>query len=143
MGRPTKYKPEYVEQAVKLCLLGATEQDLANFFSVNVDTLYEWRSKHPEFSEAIKQAKTDLDAQVEQSLFRRATGYSHPAVKIFNDDGVALKVEYTEHYPPDATSMIFWLKNRQPQKWRDRQEITGKDGAPITPIIELVTKESK
>lgn len=142
-GRPTKFKPEYIEQAAKLCALGATEEQLADFFSVNISTLYEWRDKHPQFSESIKEAKNALDAQVEQSLFRRAMGYSHPAVKIFNDNGAALKVDYTEHYPPDATSMIFWLKNRQPQKWRDRQELTGADGAPLFDrVVDRPPKET-
>lgn len=137
-GRPTKYKPEYLAQAVKLCALGATEEQLADFFGVQVSTLYEWREKHPQFSEAIKEAKSEHDAAVERSLLERAQGYSHKAEKIFlSRFGEVVRAEYTEHYPPDPTSMIFWLKNRQPQKWRDRQEITGKDGEPFKPVLNI------
>lgn len=111
--------------------MGFTDVDLANLFEVAPSTLYLWKTQYPEFSEAISRSKDELDAAVEQSLYRRATGYDHKAVKIFQHDGEALEVPYTEHYPPDPTSMIFWLKNRQPQRWRDRQEITGPDGGPI------------
>jgi hypothetical protein len=62
------------------------------------------------------------DAEVAEKLFKRATGYSHDAVKIFNDQGAPLQVPYTEHYPPDTTACIFWLKNRRPDLWRDKVE---------------------
>lgn len=62
---------------------------------------------------------------VSKRLYSRALGYSHKATKIFlrAGDSEPTLVEYTEHYPPDTTACIFWLKNRQPRKWRDRQEI--------------------
>lgn len=125
VGRPTLFRPEYVDQARMLCELGATDADLARFFGVEPRTINYWKEAHPEFLQSVKSAKADLDAQVEQSLFRRAMGYSHEAVKIFADvkSGATTVVPYTEHYPPDATSMIFWLKNRQPERWRERNEV--------------------
>lgn len=122
MARPTKYKPEYVEQAAKLVRLHACDREIADFFEVSESTINLWKLKHPEFSESLTRTKAEVDAQVEQSLFRRAMGYSHPAVKMFNVGGEIVEKEYIEHYPPDSTSMIFWLKNRQPDKWRDRRE---------------------
>lgn len=142
-GRPTKYKAEYVKQARKLCHLGATDAELAAFFEVDEDTINEWKKVHPEFSESLKVSKEEYDGRIERKLAERAMGYSHGAVKIFNDEGTPMKVDYVEHYPPDTTACIFWLKNRQPSKWRDRQEVTGADGAPILPVIELITKETK
>lgn len=123
-GRPSKYKPEYVEQAHKLCLLGATDAQLADFFQVNEDTINEWKKVHQDFSESLKQGKFEADSTVAQKLFHRATGYTHPAVKIFADPktGTKMKVEYEEHYAPDTTACIFWLKNRQPAMWRDKVE---------------------
>lgn len=122
-GRPTKYKPEYVEQVAKLCALGATDKDIADFFGVDESNLNEWKNKFPEFRESIKTAKYDHDHKVERSLLERATGYSHPEDKIFNNNGEPLVVPTVRHYPPDPTSMIFWLKNRQPKRWRDKQEV--------------------
>lgn len=122
-GMKSIYKPEYAEQARKLCLLGATDKELANFFCVAESTINKWKTDYPEFSESIKSGKDIADGDVADRLYRRAMGYSHKAVKIFNDQGAPLEVEYTEHYPPDTTACIFWLKNRQKGKWRDKQEV--------------------
>lgn len=123
-GRPTKYKPEYVEQATKLCLLGATDDQLADFFKVAISTIYQWRIVHPEFSDAQKDAKAVADARVERSLYQRAIGYEADAVKIFMPSGATEPVyaPYRERVAPDTTAMIFWLKNRRPAEWRDKQE---------------------
>jgi len=121
-GRPSLYRAEFVEQARKYCLLGATDEEMAGFFGVALSTFSNWKVNHPEFMEALKAGKAVADANVADRLYRRAMGYSHEAVKIFNCDGAPLKVPYTEHYPPDTTACIFWLKNRQREKWRDRTD---------------------
>lgn len=135
VGRPTKYEEAYVEQGYKLCLLGATDKELADFFEVSEATLNNWKLEHPKFLESIKSGKDDADSTVAQSLFKRANGYSHEAVKIVADSKTqtSIAVPFTEHYPPDTVACIFWLKNRQKGKWRDKQdhEVTGKDGMPI------------
>jgi hypothetical protein len=135
-GRPTLYKPEYCIQAAKLCLLGATDEKLADFFDVNVDTIHEWKNVHPEFSDALNTAKDDYDFQVEKALFKRATGYTRKVEKT-TKDGV---VECLEELPPDPTSMIFWLKNRQSRKWRDKQEVELGEQT-LQAILEIKSKE--
>lgn len=124
MGRPSSFRPEFCKQAFKLCLLGATDAELARFFEVSESTIANWKNEHPEFLEALKDGKEEGDAKVAQSLYRRALGYSHRAVKIVADakSGAEHIVPYTEHYPPDTTACIFWLKNRRPDLWRDRQQ---------------------
>lgn len=140
-GRPTKYQPAYPKTAAKLCKLGATDIEMADFFGVTVSTLNLWKQTHPEFSASIKVAKEAADTRVERSLYERATGYSFDSVKILtvslgnNSGSEVQQVPYREHVPPDATSMIFWLKNRQPTKWRDRIEHTGADGKPMAVAI--------
>jgi len=120
-GRPTQYKKEFCEQAAKLCALGAIDVQLADFFQVSERTLNTWKKKHPEFLQSLKDAKDDLDSKVERSLFERATGFSHKDTKFATHEGVITdEKEYDKHYPPDITAMIFWLKNRQPDKWRDK-----------------------
>lgn len=76
-GRPAKYKEEYDEQVRKLCLLGATDKELADFFNVCEATINNWKNKHPSFLESIKKGKHVADATVAEKLFHRATGYSH------------------------------------------------------------------
>lgn len=122
-GVKSTYKPEYAEQARKLCLLGATDKELADFFERTESTINNWKKAHPDFLDSIKRGREIADGDVAVSLYKRAMGYSHSAVKIFNDQGAPLEVEYTEHYPPDTAACIFWLKNRQRGRWRDKQEV--------------------
>ena len=140
VGRPSRYKSEYAEQARKLCLLGATDEELAGFFGVNADTIHQWKKVHPEFSESITRGKIVADAEVAEKLFQRALGYSHKAVKIMAVDKTVVHEEYIEHYPPDTQAASLWLRNRQPKKWRDKQDVehSGKDGGPIQ--SEVTTK---
>jgi len=121
-GRPTKYEEAYAEQAFKLCLLGSTDVQLADFFEVTESTINKWKIDYPEFSESLKKGKNEADAKVAESLYNRALGYSHPEDKIFNANGEEMIVPTTKHYPPDTSAGIFWLKNRQKDKWRDKQE---------------------
>lgn len=137
-GRPSKFQPEMCEQARKLSALGATDRELADFFKVSVSTLALWKVEHQEFSDALKLGKEVADDRVERSLYQKAVGYSVDSVKIFADPktGAEQIVPFVEHYPPDTTAAIFWLKNRRKDEWRDRvqSELTGKDGGPIQTI---------
>lgn len=126
MGRPSNYNDDSAaticKHAYKLSLLGSTDKQMADFFEVSEQTLNAWKTAHPEFLESLNKGKDEADAKVAKSLYRRAMGYSHKAEKIFNNQGVILRAEYVEHYPPDTTAMIFWLKNRQTAKWRDKTD---------------------
>lgn len=121
-GRPTKFKAEYVQQAAKLCKLGATDRELADFFGVAESTLHLWKLEHPKFSESLKIGKEQADLRVKRSLYARAVGYSHPDVHVSNFQGAVTLTPIVKHYPPDPTSGIFWLKNRDPENWRDKIE---------------------
>ena len=140
-GRPTDYRKEYAEQAYKLCLLGATNDELADFFDVATSTIHYWRNNFPQFSDAIKRGKEKADAEVAQSLYRRALGYSHEEEKVFNNNGEIVTHITNKHYPPDTAAAFIWLKNRQPNKWRDKHEITGENGEPLHFTVEYVSKE--
>lgn len=126
-GRPSKYKPEYIDQAYKLCQLGATDVELADFFGVTEKTLNNWKDAHPEFLQSLNDSKEQADSRVVKSLYQRACGYEHPEDKIFNNQGEKMIIPTVKHYPPDTTACIFWLKNRQKEDWRDKteSEVTG------------------
>lgn len=121
-GRPSGFKSEYVEQADKLCRLGATDEDIAAFFDVSARTIYRWKVSHPEFCQALKAGKEEADDRVERSLYHKAVGYTYDAVKIFQHQGQVIEAPYKEHVPPDTTAAIFWLKNRKPEEWRDKHD---------------------
>lgn len=124
VGRPTLYKPEYAQQVYELALLGLTDVEMARVFNVDERTLNNWKQNHPEFFQSMLDGKDSADAKVAAKLFQRAIGYEHRAVKIVADakTGADHQVQYTERYPPDTTAAIFWLKNRQKAKWRDKTE---------------------
>jgi hypothetical protein len=131
-GRPSSYKPEYAEQARRLCLLGATDRELADFFEVNPTTIYAWQRAHPEFSKSIMRGKILADAEVASKLFERACGSVHEAVKMYRgEDGGVIKVPYEVHYPPDTQAASLWLRNRQPYRWRDKHEVVADAGESL------------
>lgn len=76
---------------------GLTDEQIANNMGIATSTLYEWKKKYPEISNTLKKTKEVVDRQVENALFKKAI------------EG-------------DTTAMIFWLKNRRSNDWRDRKE---------------------
>lgn len=125
------YTAERAEQAYKLCLLGARNEDIARFFGISVKTVYRWQQEHPEFDEALKQGKEHADAAVAESLYKRARGYNFVAQKVVLNKSSKLHetVAYEAHQPPDTVACIFWLKNRRPDLWKDvKQHEMGRAG---------------
>lgn len=130
-GRPTKYKDVDLEKVKLLAAKGWTDAEMAEFFDVDPSTWHRWKGKYEEFCESLKNWKEEADQRVERSLYERANGYSHPEDKIFNDGGEALVVPTVKHYAPDTTAAIFWLKNRKPSEWRDKQELDANVNANV------------
>lgn len=130
----TKFSEALAHRICELAGQGKTDQEIADETGISRQTLFNWRGKYKTFDEAMAAGKSIADGLVEASLFQRACGYSHPAVKIFynSKDGSIVKEEYIERYPPDTVAAIFWLKNRNPKRWKDRREITGADGGPLS-----------
>ena len=121
-GRPTKYRAEFAEQARRLALLGQTDAEMAAFFGCSEASFHRWKKVHKDFCESIKAGKADADSKVADALYQRAIGYSHPDTHISNYQGKITARPLTKHYPPDTAAAFIWLKNRQPDKWRDRIE---------------------
>lgn len=148
MARPSKYREEFAEQAQKLCLLGATDEALANFFGVSRATISTWKIEHPAFLDALKAGKELADATIAECLYHRAKGYSHPEDDIRTvtlPDGGGSEIVITpttKHYPPDPTSMIFWLKNRRPDLWRDKPTEADGDEVPPPVRIEVTVRDA-
>lgn len=119
---------------------GLTNQDIAHNCGVTPKTLYAWINAWPEIEEALRLGKVPSDRKVESSLFKRANGYTEVIrkTKVTNQGDI---IPYTEevHYPPDTTAAIFWLKNRKPEDWRDKQEVEH-TGTVDNPIKINITK---
>lgn len=141
-GRPTLYKPEYDEMAENICLLlGATDAQLAEVFGVCEDTINEWKKVHETFAAALQRGKRIANAKVARRLYERAIGYEHPAEKIFQYEGAVVRAPYTEKYAPDTQAASLWLRNREPETWRDKvdHEHAGPRGGAI-PIATMNQK---
>lgn len=137
-GRPSKYKPEYAEQAKKLCQLGATDADLADFFKVNTSTIWRWSCQFEDFCSSLKTGKDVADGLVERSLYQRAMGYEFDTVKVLQYEGKPVVIPYREKVVPDTTACIFWLKNRKPEQWRDRVEHIGNVKHEVTKVVREI-----
>jgi hypothetical protein len=150
-GRPTAFRSGHSEQARKLCLLGATDADLADFFGVGEATFNRWKLAHPEFRESIKDGKADADANVAESLYRAAIGGGvlTETREQTDADGKVTRSREVKQVPANVTAMIFWLKNRAPDKWRDRIEhqadltLTGPDGAALASLFDDSMRRSR
>lgn len=107
---------------------GLTDEQIAEKCGVSRSTLMEWKTRYPDISDALKRGKEVVDIQVENALLRRALGYRYDEVtkeeRIDRNSGerklVTTKV-VTKEVQPDVTAQIFWLKNRRPDIWRDKQ----------------------
>ncbi|WP_263708046.1 transposase [Shouchella tritolerans] len=141
---------------------GLTDEQIAQNIGITRSTLYEWKKKHSDISDALKKGKEVVDLQVENALLKRALGYEftekkYETVQMSEGEFHARKVaavnrykldnpeatleelrvvelgvsryksvlveEKTKEVSPDTTAQIFWLKNRRPDRWRDKQEV--------------------
>ena len=144
MARPTEYRQEYAEQARKLCLLGYTDKQLADFFEVNESTITRWKQKYPEFRTSIKKGKVVADAQVVDSLYNRALGMEVEEVEVRGDGDDEIRRVTKKCIPPDTTAQIFWLKNRQPELWRDKPTVenSAQEAVPVQIVVQTVDARS-
>jgi hypothetical protein len=143
-GRPSKYQKEFDEIAQRLALLGLTNGEIAKYFDVAPSTFNLWLVEHQSFSEAVKEGREGADGRVAAALFHRAMGYKVETTKIIQTkDGGIVKVPHVEHYPPDPTSCIFYLKNRQPKFWRDKRQYEYEAGPNTDFKLTIKTAERK
>lgn len=124
-GRPPiRYDSELHPAFAKaLAIDGLTNEQIAKKLGCSEDTLRKWTKLYPEFSGALKEGKESADAQVEMSLYNRAIGYGYSETKITKTPDGTKHETRTIHLAPDPVSCIFWLKNRRPDKWRDKQDV--------------------
>lgn len=124
-GRPSKFNEVDLEKVRALATKGWTDDEMAAFFAVDRSTWYRWKANFPDFCDALKEWKDEADARVERSLYQKAVGYTVDSVKIFMPAGADKPVyaPFIEHHSADTTAAIFWLKNRKPAEWREKQEI--------------------
>lgn len=153
MARKGKYEdwitPEGLLKVEGWARDGLTDEQIAANIGIRAGTLYDWKNRFSDFSEAIKKGKEVVDRQVENALLKRALGYEYKEttrepVLNPNTGKVELTVTktVTKQVVPDTTAQIFWLKNRKPETWRDKREITTDDNDQVMAFIEAMRNDS-
>lgn len=104
------------------CLDGLIDKQIYKNMGISRTTFYKWKSENSEFADLLKRGKEIADREVENALFKSATGFIGP------DD---------KYYPPNTTAQIFWLKNRKKDDWKDKRE---QDVNVSTPISDTAMK---
>lgn len=109
---------------------GLTDEMIAHNIGITTTTLYDWKKKYPQFAEAVKRGKEVVDIMVENALLKSAMGYKYDEVvkeRVFDyetETSIVVEVKHTtKEVAPNPTSLIFWLKNRKPEAWRDTKNI--------------------
>lgn len=149
IGRPSKFDTDMMSIVTNLTKKGATQAEIAAIIGVDTRTLQRWMSKNEDFRRVVREGRSVSDEMVEISLFKLANGYSLPESKFFPERTVTQEINpetksvtkkvVTEYkpktvmkfFPPDQRAIAFWLKNRSPSKWKDKNEtdITSSDGS--------------
>lgn len=144
-GRKSDFKEEYIDKVYRMSLLGLTDIQMSGVLEVNQATFNRWKKEYPKFRESLK-GKDDADSKVAKSLFSRAIGYEYEEKSVEKQGRKVLRTTTTKkQMAPDTTAQIFWLKNRQPDLWRDKQinELTGKDGDSLLPTVIVLPAKNK
>lgn len=110
---------------------GLSDEQIAHNMGIAPKTLWEWKAKYSEISNALKKTKEVVDKEVENALYKSAMGYDYEEIteqrrynKATGEYEMVVVEKKIKHQPPNTASIIFWLKNRKPEIWRDKQEIT-------------------
>lgn len=130
---------------------GLTDEQIAGNIGISRSTLNEWKKKYTDISDTLKRGKEVVDRQVENALLKRALGYQFNEVtqeKTWSDElgiyEMSVTKIVTKEVNPDTTAQIFWLKNRKPKEWRDKQDIEHSGSMDFNnPLKDLSTEDLK
>lgn len=137
-GSPAVYRKEFAEIARIVCsVYGSTQVELAKFFRTEKDTVFRWIRDYPEFEKAVYDRSTEMNMQIMRRLARRAQGFYADTEKIFYDTkrGDVVRVPTKEYYAPSESAIIFWLKNRMPEHWKDTKDVTTEESRHV--VMEI------
>lgn len=128
MARPSKYETHVaprLEEVKDWCRNGATDEEIAKRLGISYSSFKEYKKEFSAFSATLKESKDIVDSQVESALLKRALGYDYEEITQERNDKGQLVVTKIVHKQvvPDTTAQIFWLKNRRPDKWKEKSQV--------------------
>src|SRR5262245_47470968 len=142
-GRPTLYKPENADLARKFCMLGATNQELAECFEVSRSTIDHWIESIPEFAEGVRQGRTRADADAIDKFYSRVVGHTHDTKKYVPHPGEVREPPVKLYYPPDIRGGMFWLRNRRRRHWGQVEKEAPPERGPDLEALEAGVREAE
>lgn len=127
---------------------GLTDEQIAHNMGITRETLRVWKNKFSVISATLKRGKEVVDVEVENALLKRALGYTYTETtkergvnpETGKVDLITTKV-VTKEVVPDTTAQIFWLKNRRPDLWRDKQNVELSGEVASNPFAGLTTEQ--
>lgn len=120
-----KYKGEYHDQlAFRYSLLGYSKREVAECLGVTHTTINNWCKAYPSFAAAYDAGRSNADAEVAAALYKKATGFTVRETHVSNYQGEITLTPVEKHFAPDTVAAKYWLGNRQPDKWREKQEVS-------------------
>lgn len=150
-GRPSEFNKNWNNEDGLLRIAGwardgLTNEQIAENMGIGLSTLYEWQNRYTEFSDALKVSKEIVDRHVENALLKRALGYTYEECtwEPSRDTGeMILTKKIEKQVIPDTTAQIFWLKNRKPEDWRDKQQIEHSGEVNIAQTLKAAQERAK
>lgn len=120
---------------------GLTDEQIAHNMGISPATLYNYKRDHLEILEALKKGKEVVDIEVENALLKRALGYSYEEKKVEVSEEGTKVTKTIKEVVPDTTAQIFWLKNRRPDRWRDKQDIEHSGAVNVRKVYDEMSEE--
>lgn len=130
-GQPTTCTPAVYEITRRMLRAGATQKQIALTLGTDDSMIGQWAKVNPRYKALLESERWVADEAVAAALYKKAVGYTKQSVKAMQHNGRVVLAEYTEEVGPDTAAAFIWLKNRQPEQWKDRHEVTGADGKPV------------
>jgi hypothetical protein len=137
-----QYQPVFAARATDYCLLGATNEELADLFNVGLSTIQQWLVERPIFARAVHRGRIAADARVARSMFKAATGAKVKKQKAFVIDGAVQVVDIVEQMPPNVAAGNLWLTNRQRSKWRDSKAVDASSGVNLLEALQRIAGDA-
>ena len=136
-GRPSEFEGIDLEQVKALARQGKTPPQIADEIGVCPATVYNYANKYPQFLEALTNGKAVADGRVESSLYERALGFECDEQRV---SAMGEIVTVRKKYPPDVMAIMFWLKNRKPAEWKEKQEVEHSGSVDLAGLLAAARK---
>lgn len=149
MRTRNKFTKEFQDLAIKLAAKGYLDKEICEYCDLSIHTFYKWKQKNPDFADALMKAKHKINQKIEAQAYKRAMGYMVTETKTItaiNEAGEeeVIRIEKSnKHIPSDTKILTMLLKNRMPEKYRDKQEIelSGEFAANVNINLDALSDE--